>query len=864
MSVLKEVLAWSEDRPAWQRDALRRLVEKGEINADDIGALAEICKSGYGLTEPNPGDSLAAHHLPIVGTELGDVSLDSIFHDKGVNALAENQTLKFGPRLTVVYGDNGAGKTGYIRILKSACRARGRETILGNVVSGVAPPRAAVSIKYKVKGEPSLREWMGQSDDDYVARVSVFDTQSAAVYLTDKTEVAFRPMGLDLFDKLVQVCKAVRAQLEAEQRGLGVTRTLILEQEVPQGTAVARLLANLTVLTKIETVETLATLSDAERTRHELVEKSLLDLQANDPVKLTQQLKLRAARILTLSQHLGRVETALATAAVTAVFDARTTLRGKHQEAERLRVATFPDDLLSGTGSPDWKAVWEAAKTFSEEQAYTGKTFPHVGEGAQCVLCQQGLDQDASNRLTRFEAFVTSTTERELREAKISFNTLAKAITDLVVHSDSARDAVGELRMENESLADQVETTIAALENRRRKIAEVLAANAHFPQDFPVPTPIQSEVGILVGQLQERLTTLETDTSAEMRRQLTAEAQELRARSLLAKNKQLVLAEIDRKKRAAAYEQAIAETKTAAITKKSGEVTRAVVTKRLKASFQAELHSLSFRHVEVELKEVGGSEGVLYHKLALTRAPGVDLPRVVSEGEQRCLSIAAFFAELSTADDASGIVFDDPVSSLDYRWREGVARRLVEEAKQRQVIVFTHDVVFLLFLKNFAQDQQVEQLDQHVRQLSAGAGVTSDELPWVAMPIRGKIGYLKKEMQSAEKQFREGKQAAYEREAQFLYGLLREAWERALEEVLLCKIVERYRPSVQTQQIAKIADVTDEDCRQIEAGMTKCSRWLPGHDQAAAARAPVPNPDELKADIDALDNWVKGINKRRN
>jgi wobble nucleotide-excising tRNase len=33
-------------------------------------------------------------------------------------------------------------------------------------------------------------------------------------------------------------------------------------------------------------------------------------------------------------------------------------------------------------------------------------------------------------------------------------------------------------------------------------------------------------------------------------------------------------------------------------------------------------------------------------------------------------------------------VYDDPVSSLDYKWREGVARRLVQEAKTRQVIVF--------------------------------------------------------------------------------------------------------------------------------------------------------------------------------
>jgi len=45
--------------------------------------------------------------------------------------------------------------------------------------------------------------------------------------------------------------------------------------------------------------------------------------------------------------------------------------------------------------------------------------------------------------------------------------------------------------------------------------------------------------------------------------------------------------------------------------------------------------------------------------------------------------------------------------------------------------------------------------------------------------------------------------------------------------------------------------------------MTKCSKWLPGHDQAAAARAPMPEPAELKADIEALEHWVAAIRKRR-
>jgi hypothetical protein len=35
------------------------------------------------------------------------------------------------------------------------------------------------------------------------------------------------------------------------------------------------------------------------------------------------------------------------------------------------------------------------------------------------------------------------------------------------------------------------------------------------------------------------------------------------------------------------------------------------------------------------------------------------------------------------------------------------------------------------------------------------------------------------------------------------------------------------------------------------------------HDQAAAARAAVPEPTELKADIEALESWVAAIRNRR-
>ncbi|MDE0224392.1 MAG: ATP-binding protein, partial [Gammaproteobacteria bacterium] len=201
--VLDELLDWSVGRPVWQRDALRRLVVTGELSEKDIDDLTEICKAKHGLAEQEVTHPLTKEDVPTRGESTAPVSLTSIYHHRGVNALAEGQTLAFSPNLTVVYGDNAAGKTGYIRILKSACRARRREEILGNVVSGASPLSPVVAIKYRVGDEEEPREWAGDGEDDLISRVSVFDAQSAAVYLTEKTDVAFRPFGLDSLSRAV-------------------------------------------------------------------------------------------------------------------------------------------------------------------------------------------------------------------------------------------------------------------------------------------------------------------------------------------------------------------------------------------------------------------------------------------------------------------------------------------------------------------------------------------------------------------------------------------------------------------------------------------------------------------------------------
>ena len=865
MKVLQEILTWSANRPMWQRDALRRLVANGELTDDDMDDLTAICKGDHGLVDKVEAKPLTTELVPTgEGTEAA-VSLVSIFHHEGVNALAADQTLKFttAPGLTIVYGDNGAGKTGYIRILKQACRARGQEVILGNVVSGVAPPTPVVNIKYKVGDETTPREWAGGNSDAFISRVSVFDTHCAAVYLNERTDVAFLPFGLDLFDKLVQACRSVRTRLESEQRALNTNALAPIVAQMPAGTAAAKLAGSITSLTKPEAVLAVTRLSAEEEARLALLEKSLQDLQANDSNKLSAQYAIRAGRVRALGEHLKALENALSEPEIAAVFNVRTDGRRKSEEAKRLRGATFPQTLLSGTGSEQWKEMWEAARHFSQEHAYPGKAFPVTADESKCVLCQQYLDDEAALRLRQFEEFITSTTERELRQIREDFARRRNAFTSLITTPDAVNEAIKELRLEHDSKAEIVSTAIAQNEKRRITVVAALTEDRDLPQGCPALAPASGEVQSIATEIDARIKSLRESTNTEARKKLADEAQELRARMALGKHQRTILDDIENKKKLAAYTQCIEETKPTAITTKSSQVTKALVSEKLKASFRTELVNLEFNHVEVELKEAGGAEGVFYHKLILTRNPGIEVPKIVSEGEQRCISIAAFFAELSTADDPSAIVFDDPVSSLDFEWRSNVAKRLVQESKKRQVIVFTHDVVFLLALKKFAEDSNIQSLDQHVRRQALTAGVCAEELPWFAMPVNGRIGYLKNRWQALDKLHRDGNQEAYDEQAKALYGRLREAWERALEEVLLNGVVQRYRPSIETHRLAKIFDITEADYKAVEAGMTKCSAWLIGHDQAAAARAPVPGPAELKKDIEALEAWVKSIRDRR-
>ncbi len=68
---------------------------------------------------------------------------------------------------------------------------------------------------------------------------------------------------------------------------------------------------------------------------------------------------------------------------------------------------------------------------------------------------------------------------------------------------------------------------------------------------------------------------------------------------------------------------------------------------------------------------------------------------IMSEGEQKVVALSHFVAENLLEDKDNVLVFDDPVNSLDLQRMENVAENLVKLSVEKQVIIFTHNLVFV-------------------------------------------------------------------------------------------------------------------------------------------------------------------------
>jgi energy-coupling factor transporter ATP-binding protein EcfA2 len=855
---LANILAWSADSPNWQKDALRRLATQATLEPAEIDELVSICE---GESQATP---LGAEHLRDPSREQGEVYLRQVHGVQHVNALAADQRLTLHRvGLTIIYGDNGSGKSGYARILKKACRARMPsrvEEIIPDIYDP-APGTPCATIEYAISGQNRTCAWqLGQAADAALSAVSVFDSRTANIHVDETNDVAYTPFPLKLLGALAQLCKSVKDKLAAEITQIKAqTPQSIKSPTCSSTTAVGRLMARLAANTDPATVERLATLTQAEQDR---LAQLTADL-AGDPTRAARQLAALKAKV---EGHVARLDVLFTSIG----DDTASNLRRLADVSDTARQATeaasgalFHDEPLPQIGSDIWQALWASARAFSDQEAYPDRRFPVTDPGSVCVLCQQELTPVAADRLNRFEAFVRDDSQQRAEaaraaydEALATFEGAAFSLTELANIVATVRD---ELRQD--TLALEVRDAVLRALWRHRQIRR-RHANPAATLDAPIVSFPRQALTDQIADIATRSNALAAEAHSPARAALLAEKAELADRQWLSGIKADVLAEIERLKQIARLETAQRDTATNRITTKSTEIAQALVTDALRAQFAREVASFEIAGLAVELRQQSSAQGAPRFKVALTRKPSAAVGQVLSEGEHRCVALAAFMAELATTENKSGIVFDDPVSSLDHMHREAVAKRLVAEAARRQVIVFTHDLAFLFELNRAADDAQPKP-QVAISSVSRGvdkAGFCRSEPPFKARRVSDITVSLTNQLANERYHFDQGNEDEWRKTVKSIAGTLRDTWEIAVEEVV-GHVIRRLSNEVRTSGLVKLTAITVADCEAMRDGFGRCSELL--HSAAAALNRPLPRPEILSAEIDALSTWADNIRQRQ-
>jgi ABC-type enterochelin transport system ATPase subunit len=768
-------------------------------------------------------------------------------------------------------GDNGSGKSSYVSVTKKTCKTRGEipeiNTNLFDPDSG--EKRQVAEVHYETdSGNTDMVRWEdGVLSSQILQAVDVFDTKSAEHYIASEDEIAFIPSGLVVLEKLARACEQVDKALNEEKSTL-ITKKFDYDFLMDEhGTPVSVFLSSLSSNTTKEELDNHTKLDKKVEVRIKELDEKIVKLKATDPQKTIRENNQKIQRLKILKGKYDDIEKAFSVDTLIRTKDVINEFVTARDASKTASDKAFSNLPVEGVGNVNWKALWESARKFIDIE-HEREVFPIIDDDANCPLCLQDLDEDAKQRFTNFEEFVKADLQKQLDTASTALDSAHSYFEKLSFGFADSEPVVEELEEDQEGYRSLHDDFIKTLEAKNDKVMALLSEPVTLEQ-IPTPTFEETPIGritLVIASLETEIEKLgESSSIAAELKKLEDEHNGLIAVRELTKYKEQISTEIERLKKITAIEQCIRLCRTNAITNQSNHLSEQYVTTNLKDNFKDELRKLGFRNIEV-VSETHGVKGKQYHYLQLDTTYGVrvSLKDILSEGEHRCISLATFFSEVSISEHKSAVIFDDPVSSLDHRWRRTISRRIAQEAKERQVIIFTHDITFLLMTQEFGELEGCDITVKSLTRKRTETGIPADGPPWDAMKVNSRIGVLKNKLVGLKKIEQDETEQVYAEHARVFYRNLRASWERGVEEVVLNGAVVRFGREVQTSRLAKIVDLTDADYKLIEENMSKCSTMFGGHDSAPELIESMPNTEELEADLLTLETYMKKLRKQRN
>ena len=892
------LILWAQRQPKWQQHALKLLTKHGSAHAipdDDKTEIKKIlCAEAKGETPDFT--PITVSDVPDANPTNPKIYLKSLGPVANIDKLASDQKpFEFvSPSgLTVIFGNNGSGKSGYARILKNLCRSHGDVKPLRGDATSRGKTEWRVSLTYAKKEQDSDEilkqlEWIRAEEDkakneqEYIPleRIAFFDSHVANTYVDGNRSLFYLPPEIRLYEELAILAGEFKEGIDTKTKELKSQRPSL--PETTEGTSAHSILSklqseNIGNISQDE-INTICTLFAGEK-------EELENLQAKKtqtPEQQKEVIETARATLVNLNRDIGKITGAINAESIQQLQDDYKDYQDKKSKAEK-GVADLAKEMPinKGIGSDIWFEMFKAARTFAGS-VYPDATAPPIANGAHCVLCHQDLTEDASERLKLFDEFIDNTLQQEAENAKKAFNDNTNAISSL---PDLNQEAIKQQLQPYANLTDakkqHSENILSYVQLTSSRLTEIktIIENDNFGdlehirnERFSLQADVAaatSEMDAEVEQLEDLIQKGTVGLSTEDQSRLN----ELESKSLCNSQKNNIYSYYQTSQRIALLKACSDKLNTRTISNQSRNRSAALYSDDLKSRYTSEVGKLglSYLNIEVGNKADRGEQRIV---VTITGLGQTKKSEILSEGEQRAIALAGFLTEVNEIATGHAIIFDDPVSSLDWGRRALIAERLAEEAKKRQVIIFTHDFSFALQLEKFAKDKNRGNSSPFFQQLwiakqSIGTelqfGVTGETAAaWESKKVNQRLQVISSKISELEESglVSDGSGTSdFEKRASDIARRLRQTWERAVEEIALNETIRRLSPNVMTTKLEQVQFDCATDYQTLHEGMSAIS--TPSHDNPEHGGSAAPTLEQLKQSQSLLEAWIQSFRKKR-
>ncbi|WP_316842604.1 AAA family ATPase [Pedobacter gandavensis] len=841
-----DIQLFTENLPYWAQFISQKILSGESIDDEIYDQAYQLLLEDAGLEEKSADREDISISCSANGGDFKEnLTLSKVSEVEGINALVAGQAIEFGKNLTIIYGANGSGKSGYIRLLNNVFITKGEKKILSNVHIDHPLDKKAV---FSFQGDSNFElEYPKDCDDPAFKQFSVFDEKAVHAHLNNKNQFEFRPAGLMYFAELSEAYKEIEERLNAAIQDHSAIHNL--EGLFDGESEIKNIINQLSSKTKVEHFDLYRPFTNEDKASRKTLEEQKAALVALKKDKEIEDLRQQKKFLADLKAGIVKANRFFTAEQLTKAQLGVANAVEKAKLAAQNSIVQFQSEKISAIGSKEWRDFILATDQFAKLQHPQGAPYPTPDD--VCLLCHQPLSEEARKLISAYWTFIKSKAEQDSADAKKELENALKAVKDLNLDlladttvlykwlSDKKPDALAAILADLSKLQDAKMALAAQIENRNTSLLMGFQANLELIDELDLDIDQQIKV------LEESDVTKEIDALSQ--------------KIVLINHKEKLddhFGKIEKAIVDAQWVSTASKGKTSInkrdVTNKEKELSGIYFNQAYIDHFNAEcvaLHGnfgISITH--------SGSSGTSYRQLNLK---GKQPTEVLSEGEQKVISLADFLSETILSGINKGMVFDDPVTSLDEGRKAQIAARLVSESDKRQVIVFTHDLVFVSQLIGICKDHGKEHVCHWIEQREGKPGYIS---------LKNSPSY-EKEYKTAEKPrnfyhlAKKDDCPAAMREMYIQQGFtaLRTCYETLVVFGFFNGVVQRFIERVSLDSMDKV--FIDQDLKkEMMESFGLCCRYMEGHSHSDQYAYKKPNLEDLDAEIKRYDEIRMKIN----